>query len=224
MHVVTVSEQVKQEVIQFYGIPSERVTAVPNAVPDHVHNIGYAKRPEDPPRLIYVGRLHPSKGIVEFAAALARAPELEVEFLVLGDGPERKFLHSLAGRDPRICLLEAVPHEEVLRWLERTNIFIFPTYYGGFGLSLLEAMAPDHACIVKEIPVIEEVLGREVGVLCNDVQAMVEVVADLISHSEKRFEMQMRAKMRAREFSWQKSARILMDVYNKVVGGDCGSG
>lgn len=223
-HIITVSEAVKREVIRFYGIPPERLTVVPNAVPDYVHNIGYAKRPEDPPRLIYVGRLHPSKGIVEFAAALARAPELEVEFLVLGDGPERKFLHSLAGRDPRIRLLGAVPHEEVLRWLERTNIFVFPTHYEGFGLSLLEAMATGYACIVRDIPVMEEVLGREAGILCNDVQAMVEAVADLISHSEKRFEMQMRAKMRAREFSWQKSARILMDVYNKVVGGDCGSG
>lgn len=209
--------------IRFYGIPPERVTVVPNAVPDYVHNIGCAKRLENPPRLIYVGRLHPSKGIVEFAAALARVPELEVEFLVLGDGPERKFLHSLAGRDPRIRLLGAVPHKDVLRWLERTNI-IFPTYYEGLGLALLEAMATGHACIVREIPVMEEVLGREVGVLCSDVQALVEAVADLISDPEKRFKMQRKAKIRAREFSWQKSARILMDVYNKVAGGACGSG
>ncbi len=223
-HIITVSEAVKREVIRFYGIPPERVTVVPNAVPDYVHNIGCAKRPQDPPRLVYVGRLHPSKGIAEFAAALARAPELEVEFLVLGDGPERKFLHALAARDPRIRVLGAVPHEEVLRWLERTNIFIFPTYYEGFGVALLEAMATGHACIVREIPIMEEVLGRETGILCNGVQTMVEAVADLVSNPEKRFELQRRAKIRAREFSWQKSARILMDVYNKVAGGACESG
>lgn len=218
-HIITVSEQVKREVIHFYGVPPEHVTVVPNAVPDHVHNIGCAKCPEDPPRLVYVGRLHPSKGITEFAVAFSRAPELEIELLIIGDGPERKFLHSLASKDHRICLLGAVPHEEVLRWLERTNIFIFPTYYEGFGLGLLEAMATGHACIVRDIPATEEVLGRETGVFCSDVYAMVEAVADLISDPEKRFEMQRRAKMRAKEFSWQKSARILMDVYNKVVGG-----
>ncbi|MBC7220192.1 glycosyltransferase family 4 protein [Candidatus Bipolaricaulota bacterium] len=223
-HIITVSEAVKREVIRFYGIPPQRVTVVPNAVPEHVYNIGYAKRPEDPPRLVYVGRLHPSKGIAEVTAAFARAPELEVEFLIIGDGPERKFLHSLAGRDPRIRLLGTLPHEEVLRWLDRTNIFIFPSHYEGSSLALLEAMATGHACIVRKIPVMEEVLGQEVGILCNDVEAMVEAVADLVSDSEKRFEMQRQAKIRAREFSWQKSAHILMDVYNKVAEGACGSG
>ena len=223
-HIITVSEAVKREVVQFYGIPPERVTVVPNAVPDYVHNIGCAKRPEDPPRLVYVGRLHPSKGIAEFAAAFARAPELEVDFLVLGDGPERAFFQSLMVRDPRIRLLGKVPHEEVLQWLERTNIFIFPSYYEGSSLALLEAMTMGHACIVRKIPVMEEVLGQEAGIFCNDVQAMVEAVADLVRNPEKRFEMQRRAKIRAREFSWQTSARILMGVYSKIAGVAYGSG
>jgi len=217
-HVVTVSEQVRREVLEFYEIPPERVTVVPNAVPDYVHNIGNHKRPDDPPRLIYVGRLHPSKGIAEFAQAFVQVPDLKVEFLVLGDGPERRSLQALAVRDPRIRLLGAVPHEEVLRWLGQTNMFIFPTYYEGFGLALLEAMATGHACIVRDIPAAREVLGREVGVLCTDVHAMVEAAANLVSNPEKRFELQGRAKIRAREFSWQKSARIIMDVYRKVVG------
>lgn len=218
-HIVTVSEQVKREVIDFYGVPPERVTVVPNAVPDYVHNIGYAKRPEDPPRLVYVGRLHPSKGIVEFAAAFAKAPELHVELLIIGDGPETKFFHSLASKDPRIRFLGAVPHEEVLRLLERTNIFIFPSYYEGFGLALLEAMATGHACIVRNIPIMREILGEEqVGIFCDDVQAMVEAVAELINDPERRFQMQMQAKIRAKAFSWQKSARTLKVVYDKVAG------
>jgi glycosyltransferase involved in cell wall biosynthesis len=217
-HIVTVSEQVKREVMEFYGVPPERVTVVPNAVPEHVHNIGCCKRLEDPPRLIYVGRLSPSKGIAEFAQAFVQVPDLKVEFLVLGDGPERRSLQALAVRDPRIRLLGAVPHEEVLRWLGYTNMFIFPTYYEGFGLALLEAMATGHACIVRDIPAAREVLGRDVGVLCTDVHAMVEAVANLVSNPEKRFELQRRAKIRAREFSWQKSARIIMDVYRKAVG------
>lgn len=218
-HIVTVSEATKREVIQLYGIPPERVTVVPNAVPDYVYDIRYTKRPEDPPRLVYVGRLHPLKGITEFAAAFARRPELEVEFFVIGDGPERKPLHLLADRDPRIQLLGAISHEEVLRCLEKTNIFVFPTYYEGFGLALLEAMATGHACIVRDISAMEEVLGREAGILCSGVQELMEAVTELISDSTKRFEMQMRAKTRAKEFSWQQSARILMDVYRKVVEG-----
>lgn len=222
-HVITVSEQVKREVIQFYGISPERVTVVPNAVPDYLHNLSCAKRPEDPPRLVYVGRLHPLKGIKEFATAFERLQDLKVEFIIIGDGPEKNALRSLAARDRRIRLLGALPHNEVLHWLTQTNIFVFPSYYEGFGLALLEAMATGHACVVRDIPVMEEVLGREAGVLCTDVNAMREAIADLVTNSEKRFELQMRAKMRAREFSWQKSARILLDVYNKVAEGSCGS-
>ena len=201
-HVITVLEQVKREIIQYYGIPPDRVTVVPNAVPDNIHNIGCTKRPEDPPRLVYVGRLHPSKGIAEFAAAFVRTPELKVQLLILGDGPDREFLRKLADEDSRIRLLGAVPHEQVLRWLERTNIFIFPTYYEGSSIALLEAMATGHACIVRDIPVMEEVLGREAGILCNDVEAMLEAVKALVRDPEKRFELQTRAKVRAKEFSW----------------------
>lgn len=217
-HVVTVSDQVRREVMEFYEIPPERVTVVPNAVPDHVHNIGNHKLPEDPPRLIYVGRLSPSKGIAEFVQAFVQVPDLKVEFLVLGDGPERRSLQALAARDPRIRLLGAVPYEEVLQWMERTNIFVFPTYYEGFGLALLEAMATGHACVVRDIPATKEVLGYEAGFLCANTLEMVETLADLVSNPEKRFEMQRQAKIRAREFSWEKSARILRDVYDKVGG------
>jgi len=70
-----------------------------------------------------------------------------------------------------------------------------------------------------------EILGRVgVGILRNDVQAMVEAVAELASKLEKRFEMQRQTKVRARNFSWQKSPGILMDAYNKAVGGACGVG
>lgn len=219
IHIITVSEQVKREVIQFYGVPPYHVTVVPNAIPNYVHNIGCAKHPEDPPRLVYVGRLHHSKGIAEFAAAFAKALKIRIELLIIGDGPDRQRLQSLASRDPRIRLLGAISHDEVLRWLEWTNIFIFPSYYEGSSIALLEAMATGHACIVRNIPVMREILGSmQVGILSNDVQTMVEALADLASKPQKRFEMQRQAKMRAREFSWQKSARILMDVYNKVMG------
>ncbi|MEM4202670.1 MAG: glycosyltransferase family 1 protein [Candidatus Methanomethylicaceae archaeon] len=210
--------QVKREVIQFYGIPPERVTVVPNAIPDYVHNIGCTKRPENPPRLVYVGRLSPSKGIAEFASAFIKAQDLEVELFILGDGPDKKILRLLADKDPRIHLVGAVPHEQVLWWLERTNIFIFPTYYEGFGLALLEAMATGHACVVRNIPVMEEILSRDAGIFCDDVQEMVEAVRALVSDSSRRFELQMRAKICAREFSWAKSAHILLSVYNKVIG------
>lgn len=222
-HIVTVSKTVKQEVIRFYGISPERVTVVPNAVPDRVHDVGRNKCPEDPPRLIYVGRLHPSKGITEFVKAFVKALELQVEFFILGDGPERKVLQKLTTKDSRIRLLGVVSHEEVLQWMESTNIFIFPTYYEGFSIALLEAMATGHACIVRDIPAMQEVLGGEGGILCNDVGTMLEAVADLVRDPKKRFEMQRQAKIRARKFSWQKSARILMEVYNKVAG-DCESG
>lgn len=217
-HIITVSEAVKREVIRFYGIPPECVTVVPNAVPDYVHNIGCAKSPEDPARLIYVGRLHPSKGIAEFVSTFVRTPALEVEFLILGDGPDMDSIRLLAAKDPRIRLLGAVPHGTVLRWLEYTNIFVFPTHYEGFGLALLEAMATGHACVVRDIPVMREVLGTDTGYLCSDVNAMVAAIAELINDPEKRFELQMRAKQRARNFSWERSACILSGVYKKVIG------
>ena len=68
---------------------------------------------------------------------------------------------------------------------ERPNIFVFPTYYEGFGLALLEAMATGHACIVRDISAMEEVLGREAGILCSGVQELMEAVTELVSDSTK---------------------------------------
>jgi glycosyltransferase involved in cell wall biosynthesis len=219
-HIIAVSEQVKRELIQLYGLRPERITVIYNAVPEYVYNLGRNKCKDDPPLLIYVGRLHPSKGIREFTSAFVREKQLNVDFIIIGDGPERPFLLSLASKDPRIHLLGGLQHLEVLQWLERTNIFIFPTFYEGHSIALLEAMASGHACIVRNIPVMEEVLGWEAGILCNDVHTMVEALADLVSNPGKRFELQMLAKQRASEFSWHKSARILLELYQKVARGD----
>lgn len=214
-HVIAVSETIRQEIINQYGFSPQDVTVVPNGVSETFFSADILKTPEDRARLLFVGRLHRSKSIVEFKQCFVKVSNLNVQFVVVGGGPEESTMARLATKDHRLVLTGTVPHEDVLK-IAKTNIFVFPSYYEGFGLAVLEAMAAGHAVVARDIPAVREVVG-DARILCRDVAQMIEAIRKLVADPEARFDLQLRARSRARLFSWERSARILLDIYRRVV-------
>jgi glycosyltransferase involved in cell wall biosynthesis len=150
-----------------------------------------------------VGRLHYRKGILDVVREFIRRPDIDADFLIAGDGPERDRLRSMAQDDPRVEVLGPVGREELDTLLTTTQIFVLPTFYEGFGLSLLEAMASGHACLCYDIPVVREVLG-ETGVLTpmGEPAAFVEALARMVADPAAVAARGALAHARARSFSW----------------------
>jgi glycosyltransferase involved in cell wall biosynthesis len=216
--VIVPSEALKRDIVRLHGLPAERVVVVPHGVePEHLTCYD-RKTPGRRPAILFVGRLHFRKGILPVLREFVLRTDIEADFHIAGDGPERRAMEQAAAGDDRVKLLGPVGRDDLRSLLATTQVFVLPTYYEGFGLSLLEAMASGHACVCYDIPVVREVLG-DCGALVplGDAAALVDVVAKLVRDRQAVATAAARAHERAAIFSWDEARtnidRIVRDTY-----------
>lgn len=121
----------------------------------------------------------------------------------------------------RVNFTGLIPHEEVYRHYATSDVYVSPTYYESFGMSIIEAMAaglPVVAC--RGGAVTDFIVHGENGVLSDvgDPAALAEEVCRLFADPQLRESMVYSAKeMVRKQYSWDKIASSLMDVYRGVL-------
>ena len=211
--VVAISESLKQDLVSLHGVPPARVSVVYNGIGPEYLQLFSARSPAARTQALFVGRLHYRKGIVELLEAFHARRDLDVDFVVAGDGPDRAAVERLAGLDPRIRYVGFADRDALARLLTTSTLFVFPTYYEGFGSSLAEAMAAGLGCLVYDTPIAREILA-DAGVLVpvGDAAAMVDRIGALAGQPERVRALGEKAHRRAADFSWEKCARELSRV------------
>jgi len=167
--VVTITDALHRFTVDEVGIPAAKVETIHYGLDDLPAPWG-ANPPDTVPDgarvLLAISRLTGQKGIDVAVRALDSLPD-DTVLVVLGEGPERDALESLArelGVDRRVFLLGRVP--DVAAWLRRATLFVHPARWEGFGLGVLEAMLaglPVVASNVSSLP--ELVVDGGTGIL-----------------------------------------------------------
>ncbi len=127
------------------------------------------RQPESGPlRLIFVGRLHAGKGIFDLPAIdrLLLEAGLEVEWTIVGDGPQKQSLMERwnTSNPGHVSYFAPDTNQEVLALCAQGDIFVLPTRFEGFPVSLLEAMSAGLVPVVSHLPSgIPEVVTTETG-------------------------------------------------------------
>ncbi|MDH3327722.1 MAG: glycosyltransferase family 4 protein [Desulfobulbaceae bacterium] len=121
--------------------------------------------------------------------------------------------------EKQIKFLGYIPDEDMNRLYSGARLFLFPSLYEGFGLPPLEAMAAGTPVMVSNVSAMPEVVG-EAGVLVDplDVGAWKDNLLRLISDESLLEQMRTNGLERAKQFTWEKSARETLDVFRKVAG------
>jgi glycosyltransferase involved in cell wall biosynthesis len=105
-----------------------------------------------PPKLIFMGRLHPQKDVETLLRALVLASQSDVQALILGDGYLRSSLEQMAvelGVRQRVIFHGRV--SDVSPFLQQADLFVLPSLAEGISNALLEAMACGLPCLVSDI-------------------------------------------------------------------------
>lgn len=156
--VVCISQRVEQEVLKH---AKAKTTVVCNAA--DTEKFAPAEHAADAPTILSVGNLIPIKGhqllLRAFAAARDRHPRVVCE--IIGEGPERSRLQTLAsqlGIGDRVHFLGRKSRAEVAEAMSKCTIFALPSRYEGLGCVYLEAMSSAKAVIACNGQGIEEVV------------------------------------------------------------------
>ena len=129
----------------------------------------------------------------------------------------KEFIQSL-GLSNHVLILGYVSDEE-LAWLyQNCFCFVYPSLYEGFGLPVLEAMGQGAAVITSNGTSLPEVAGDAVYYIDPfEGRDITDAFLKLDSDSAYREELQKKAVMQAEKFSWEKSAKEVLGIYNQAM-------
>ncbi|HEY3024909.1 MAG TPA: glycosyltransferase family 1 protein [Pyrinomonadaceae bacterium] len=233
--ILALSEYSRGDIIETYGIEPERVSVIPPAAPGHfapvtdVLELARVRRNygiEDE-YILSVGSIQPRKNLARLIAAYASLrrlrPQAKLPQLVLVGKKAWLFDETLRaatehGLTSDIIFTGYVPEADLPPLYSGACCFIYPSYFEGFGLPVLEAMQCGTPVIAGNRTSLPEVVG-DAGLLVDpfDEQALALAMARVIENSDLAAELCVKGLKRAREFSWRKTARMTLEVYKQAV-------
>jgi O-antigen biosynthesis alpha-1,3-rhamnosyltransferase len=123
------------------------------------------------------------------------------------------------GLRERFVHLEDLGHEDLVRLINAARVFAVPSLYEGFGLIVLEAMACGVPVVHSSASCLPEVAGGAgLSVDANDDEAVAEALRRALEDRELAAKLRSAGLARARELSWQSSARALRALYRELAG------
>ena len=191
--VLTVSETVKQEIEETFGV--REVIVTPNGC-DHLPASGEQRAPSG--YFLFVGNDKPHKNVELAVAAAAR---LGVELVLAGASFAR-----FGGRG-------FVSDGELASLYAGAIALVMPSREEGFGLPALEAMRCGTAVIASTAPALVEVTGDAALHVEASVDALAEAMSRVMRDASLRASLIARGTVRAREFSWSRCARMTRRAY-----------
>jgi glycosyltransferase involved in cell wall biosynthesis len=185
-------------------------------------------RQEGPYRAISVGRLLALKGfslgIAAFCQVLKQLPGSE--YVIIGDGPERRYLERQAqelGIRESVRFAGHLPREDVFRHLENADVLVHPSLHEQFGYVVMEAMAAGRPALCLDVgpfPALVADRGGSRIPLTNPPEAIEELATKLIEWGQNRGEL-ARAGQAARawalqQWRWEAVTERLMKLYGEI--------
>ena len=179
--------------------------------------------PAVPGRLVTVGHLIARKRHADVLHALARLDHRGVEWVVVGDGPERGRLEQLAAElGVTVRFTGALPHERALEEARRAAVFVLPSVDEAFGVAYVEAMAggvPAVGCRGEDGP--EEIAASGGGIRLvppREPEALARELEALLGDDERRRALGAAARENvANGFTWEACGRATVEAYEAAL-------
>jgi glycosyltransferase involved in cell wall biosynthesis len=172
--------------------------------------------------LLTVGTFEPRKNIAGlFKAFLLLADKIPHHLAVVGQrGWKNEHVRNeirAAKIHDRIHLLGYVPDAVLPDIYASADVFVFPSVYEGFGLPPLEAMACAIPVVSSNVSSIPEIVG-DAACLVNphNPVSIADGILNVLNNPGYRSELINRGKQQASKFTWDKTARKMLDIFEEV--------
>ena len=229
--IVVASEGIKEECVAAYKAERSKVVTINNSV--DVQSVGRfsleSVDAESPPGHFVIstaGRLAAEKNIAVLVKAFALLrKDLKAKLWIVGDGPERPYLESLAASlNIKDDIVFWGFQENLYKFIQKSDIFVHTSLFEGFGNIILEAMACGVPVIATDCPFgpREIINNGENGILVpvSDEVALAKALKMVLENKEARDRFVENAYKRLSEFTPEKMVRSYEDVFLSIAHSD----
>lgn len=220
--ILTVSEFSKTELLKFLPIKRSKITVVYEG---HEHilntpadNTILKKHGLSPKGFLFaLSSLNPNKNFGLIANTAAQFPMSEIQFVFAGGTNDKVFKEIKLPSSKNIKYLGYINDNELRALLDNALCFVFPSFYEGFGLPPLEAMACGCPTIVSNIPTLKEI-GSNGVLYCDpyDSNSLTKLVTQIVENKKLQIEFSQKGKLRSACFSWKKTSEILFQQISNL--------
>jgi glycosyltransferase involved in cell wall biosynthesis len=206
--IVTPSEAVRKQAIERFGLHPGRVVAVPEAAAPWFRPV---EGPPVAPYFLFVGTLEPRKNLGALIGAWREVRRQHPIGLVVA-GRRRADFPPLA-EEPGLRVIGEIPDKRLPELYSGALALVYPSLYEGFGLPVLEAMQCG-GCVIASHAVAET--AGDAAVYADTVKDLAAAMRRVAEDPEWAGERRARGRARAREFTWERTARATREVYEEA--------
>jgi glycosyltransferase involved in cell wall biosynthesis len=234
--IIAVSQATKKDLENLLDVESEKIKVIYQGLderffkktnPEIIEKVKKKFKIKDD-YILYLGTLEPRKNILRIIEAFERLKEkilkikdLKIQ-LVLAGAPGFSFKDiyeriNLSKYKEDIILPGYIDPDDLDPLFEGARIFIFPSFYEGFGLPVIEAMAKGVPVIASNIEAIYEIV-KDNAILVDplNIAEISRAMFDLLTNNELWKKFSFLGKERAKDFDWFKTARETLALYQEV--------
>ncbi len=231
--VITISQNSKKDIIEYFPYLKSKISVISLAANESFKktksgNLGRVKRKYKLgfPFIFTLGTLSPRKNLINLIKAFSKLKAQGLEHkLVIGGRNWWRFESIFRGahdleKKGEIIFTGFILDRDLLYFYNLADLFVFPSLYEGFGIPILEAMACGCPVITSRISSMPEVAGNA-ALFINDPQNADEIaerIEEILNYSHLKENLVKKGYIQAARFSWEKTARETIKVYEKTCG------
>jgi glycosyltransferase involved in cell wall biosynthesis len=230
-HILTVSEFSAADIASRFGVPREKITVAYQAASPVFHPRDrqtcqehlartYAVRP---PFILYVGRIQARKNLPRLVEAYARVRKrgAAATLVIVGkkDWQSERLLEKIRelGLESNVLFTGFVPFEDLPLFYNAAEVFVFPSFFEGFGLPVIESMASGAATITSYGSSLEEVAGNAAVLIDpSDTNSIASALEKVLSDRALRERLAAAGIQRASQFSKDGLVKKTLGVYQSL--------
>ncbi|MCQ2227075.1 MAG: glycosyltransferase family 4 protein [Bacteroidales bacterium] len=196
--IIAISESTKKDIIRFYNVPEERIDVIYQPVARQFYTpieVSDKEIASLPPYILYVGSINSRKNLLGVVKAMELLPkDLQIPLVIIGTGniykQQVKRYIARKGMEKLFIWPENVTNEQLQQYYTQATAFIYPSFYEGFGLPVVEAQLCGCPVITSDVSSLPEVGGpHSFKVNPNSAKEISESIAHILTDDNLREKM-----------------------------------